>query len=172
MGFEKCMGNWHSQFSLLHLSIFQQLYIISFHQWFQWHCEITNSWGGYLFKHPFFKGIWPIGKNEKKSDKTTTEWLRVLFKWYLWAVAKCISIVKLRFGVSECWKEREGEKMTSENFISCFEWQVELLPPSLHTAEKRNLFRCAHFFPIYTESIFHLRKNVEAWGNVRWHWQD
>lgn len=138
MGFEKCMGNWHSQFSLLHLSIFQQLYIISFHQWFQWHCEITNSWGGYLFKHPFFKGIWPIGKNEKKSDKTTTEWLRVLFKWYLWAVAKCISIVKLRFGVSECWKEREGEK-NDEWKLHFLLWMTSWTTPpfSAHSWKKK-----------------------------------
>ena len=157
MGFEKCMGNWHSQFSLLHLSIFQQLYIISFQPMISvtlWNNKFRMTICSNI---QFIKGIWPIGK---KSDKTNTEQLRVLFKWYLWAVAKCISIVKLRFGVSECWKREREKKMTSENFISCFEWQVELLPPSLalHTAEKRNLFRCAHFFPIYTESIFHLRK--------------
>ena len=55
---------------------------------------------------------------------------------------------------SECWARK---KMTSENFISCFEWQVELLPPS----ELKKETCCAgatHFFLIYTESIFHLSK--------------
>ena len=147
MGFEKCMGNWHSQFYLLHLSIFQQLYIISFHQWFQWHCEITNSWGAYLFKHPFLKGIWPIGKNEKKkSDKTTTEWLRVLFKWYLWAVAKCISIVKLRFEVSECWKERGRKKWRVKTSFPALNDKLNYSPLPCTQLKKRNLFRCAHFF--------------------------
>ena len=135
MGFEKCMGNWHSQFSLLHLSIFQQLYIISFQPMISvtlWNNKFRMTICSNI---QFIKGIWPIGK---KSDKTNTEQLRVLFKWYLWAVAKCISIVKLRFGVSECWKEREGEK-NDEWKLHFLLWMTSWTTPpfSAHSWKKK-----------------------------------
>ena len=120
MGFEKCMGNWHSQFSLLHLSIFQQLYIISFQPMISvtlWNNKFRMTICSNI---QFIKGIWPIGK---KSDKTNTEQLRVLFKWYLWAVAKCISIVKLRFEVS-AGREREKKKKNDEWKLHFLLWMT------------------------------------------------